>query len=69
MYMEVLRSIEGVSVFPIVSLLVFVTFFTVMLVWASRLEPAALRKYSGMPLDVESDHTDRKGDDRDREEA
>ena len=69
MYMEVLRSIEGVSIFPIVSLLVFVTFFTVMLLWTSRLKAPALRAYAHMPLDNAERGLRTEGDDRDREEA
>jgi|SoiMethySBSTD1v2_1073268.scaffolds.fasta_scaffold3630752_2 hypothetical protein len=69
MYMEVLRSIDGVSIFPVVSLLVFATFFTVMLLWTSRLTPGALRKYAGMPLDADNGRATTEGEDRDREEA
>ena len=51
MYMEVLRSIEGIEIFPVISLVVFVTFFGAMLIWTSRLTPEALREYAGMPLE------------------
>ena len=33
MYKEILRSIAGIEIFPVVSLLLFVTVFTVVLVW------------------------------------
>lgn len=52
MYMEVLRSIDGIGVFPSVSLVVFVLFFSVMLVWVWRLSGDRLVEYSRMPLDV-----------------
>ena len=68
MYTEVLRSIEGIEVFPVVSLLVFVTFFGVMLLWTSRLKAGALHEYAAMPLD--NDQAPRtEGDARVREEA
>jgi hypothetical protein len=51
MYTEVLRSIEGIAVFPIVSLVVFVTFFGAVLVWTSRLGADRVRDYADMPLD------------------
>ena len=51
MYMEVLRSIEGIEIFPVVSLVLFVTFFGAMLIWTSRLTADTLREYAGMPLD------------------
>jgi len=69
MYMEVLRSIEGVSIFPVVSLLVFVTVFTVMLLWTSRLSAGALREYADMPLDARRRAISTEGDARDRQEA
>jgi hypothetical protein len=68
MYMEVLRSIDGISIFPVVSLLVFVTVFTIMLLWAMRLTSSALRQYADMPLDAEPP-AHREGDGRDRQEA
>jgi hypothetical protein len=66
MYMEVLRSIDGVSIFPVVSLLVFVTVFTIMLLWTMRLTSNALREYADMPLDAERRETGPEGDARDR---
>ena len=68
MYTEVLRSIEGIEIFPVVSLLVFVTVFSVMLLWTSRLNARVLHEYAAMPLD--DDKAPRtEGDARVREEA
>ncbi|MEO8480860.1 MAG: CcoQ/FixQ family Cbb3-type cytochrome c oxidase assembly chaperone [Acidobacteriota bacterium] len=72
MYTEVLRSIEGIAIFPIMSLLVFVTFFTAMLIWASRLGPDRLAMFARMPLDTTDDRAvpsdqPSQGDSRDRE--
>ena len=36
MYTEILRGIEGVGIFPIISLVLFVAVFTVVLGWALR---------------------------------
>ena len=68
MYTEVLRSIEGIEIFPVVSLLVFVTFFSAMLLWTSRLKPESLGEYASMPLDT-ADDARPKGDVRDNPEA
>lgn len=51
MYVEVLRSIEGIEIFPVISLVLFVTVFVAMLVWALRLRPERLRDMAAMPLD------------------
>jgi hypothetical protein len=51
MYKEVLRSIVGIEIFPVVSLVIFVTFFTLMLVWALRLRSEDLTERAHMPLD------------------
>jgi len=49
---EVLQSIQGIGVFPAVSLILFVVVFTVMLVWTARLDRARLEELSGLPLDA-----------------
>ena len=50
MYKEVLRAIVGIEVFPVLSLLIFLTVFVVMLVWVFRMDRAALATYSSLPL-------------------
>ena len=54
MYKEVLRTIVGIEVFPVLSLLIFVTVFAVMLVWVLRLDRRKLATYANLPL--EDDH-------------
>ncbi len=51
MYKEVLRTIVGIEVFPILSLVIFVTIFTVMLIWTMRLDRGRLSRYASLPLD------------------
>jgi hypothetical protein len=51
MYKEVLRTIVGIEVFPVLSLLIFVTVFTVMLVWVLRLDRGRLAHYANLPFD------------------
>ncbi len=53
MYKEVLRTIAGIEVFPLLSLFVFLTVFVVMLVWVTRLDRARLSHYAHLPLDEE----------------
>ncbi len=54
MYKEVLRTIAGIEVFPLLSLFVFLTVFVVMLVWVTRLDRARLSQYAHLPLDDEA---------------
>jgi hypothetical protein len=51
MYKDVLRTIAGIEVFPLVSLVVFVAVFMVMLVLAWRMDDARLVRYASLPLD------------------
>ena len=52
MYADILRSITGVSVFPVISLLLFVAVFTSVLVWAVRADRHELQRKARLPLDV-----------------
>ena len=51
MYKEILRSIAGIEVFPIVSLCLFVGVFAVVLVWAMRADRLRLARHARLPLD------------------
>jgi len=57
MYKEVLRTIAGIEVFPLLSLFVFLTVFVVMLLWVSRLDTARLTRYARMPLEDDASTT------------
>jgi hypothetical protein len=51
MYQEVLRSIEGVGIFPAVSLVVFVAVFTLVVWHALRMDVAGVRHMADLPLE------------------
>lgn len=51
MYMDILRAIAGIEIFPILSLLVFFVFFAAMLVWAARLDRRQLARHARLPLE------------------
>ena len=53
MYKEVLRTIVGIEIFPVLSLVIFLTVFLVMLVWVLRLDRGRLDAYASLPLDEE----------------
>jgi hypothetical protein len=50
MYTEILRGIEGIGIFPIISLVLFVAVFTVVLVWALRADRGRLDRHAALPL-------------------
>jgi cytochrome c oxidase cbb3-type subunit 4 len=51
MYKEVLQSIEGVGIFPIISMIVFAAFFTVVIIWYFKADKKYLNKMKNLPLD------------------
>jgi hypothetical protein len=51
MYQEVLRSVEGVGIFPAISLVVFVVVFALVLVHAFRIDSAGIRHMAALPLE------------------
>ena len=55
MYQEVLRDIEGIGVFPAVSLVLFVVVFTLVVIYAFRIDRAGVRHMAALPLDQEDE--------------
>jgi cytochrome c oxidase cbb3-type subunit 4 len=51
MYTELLRSIGGIDIFPVISLVLFVVVFTVMLVRVLRMDRAQASEMAALPLD------------------
>lgn len=51
MYKELLQSIEGVAVYPIISLIVFVLFFAIVLIWMFKVDKNYIKKMENLPLD------------------
>jgi cytochrome c oxidase cbb3-type subunit 4 len=50
-----LTSIDGVSIYPIISLLIFFLFFAVMITWVYRMRKPEIDKLSNLPFDKEED--------------
>jgi hypothetical protein len=51
MYKELLRSIAGIEVFPVISLCLFVAVFALMLIRVWRLDRPGLSHMAALPLD------------------
>ena len=55
MYKDILTTIDGVAVFPVVSLVLFVAVFVAVLIRTARLDRGRLDRCARLPLD---DHRD-----------
>ena len=53
MYKDILQSIEGISVYPIISLIVFVLFFAVILIWMIKVDKKYINKMENLPFENE----------------
>ena len=55
MYKELLQSIEGIEVYPIISLIVFVLFFAIILLWMFKVDKNYIKKMENLPLDKDEE--------------
>ncbi len=53
MYKEILQSIEGVEIYPIISLIVFVIFFITIAIRLFRMDKNFINKMKQLPLNNE----------------
>ncbi len=51
MFKEVLQSIEGIGIYPIISMVVFVIFFVAVIIWYFKADKIYLNKMKNLPLD------------------
>jgi hypothetical protein len=51
MYLETLRGMAGIGIFPALSLLLFVVIFAVVLYRVARMDRAQVLRYADLPLD------------------
>jgi Ca2+/Na+ antiporter len=56
MKQEILQSIQGVSVYPIISLVVFVLFFVIILVWMLKVDKNYIKKMENLPFENEEEN-------------
>ncbi|MBK7500898.1 MAG: cbb3-type cytochrome c oxidase subunit 3 [Ignavibacteriales bacterium] len=56
MYKEILQSIEGVSIYPIISLVVFVLFFAIILIWMFKVDKNYIKKMENLPFEKEEEN-------------
>jgi hypothetical protein len=59
MYKEVLRSIDNIAIFPIISLIIFVLFFIGITIWAMRVPKDYIKHMESLPMG-DDELTDKK---------
>ncbi|MBU2652722.1 MAG: CcoQ/FixQ family Cbb3-type cytochrome c oxidase assembly chaperone [Bacteroidetes bacterium] len=62
MFTEVLQSIGGVHVYPVLSLILFVVAFSLVVVWALSMNRSDVQRWSRLPLDSGGDEPSDAGD-------
>lgn len=55
-----LTGIDGVDIYPIISLLIFVLFFIVMFTYVARMKKARIEELSAIPLDDDNESVEPK---------
>lgn len=57
MYKEVLRSIENIEIYPVISLLIFVLFFLGVFVWVKSLPKELVDHMKSLPMENDEELT------------
>lgn len=57
-----MSEIAGIEIYPIISLLIFVLFFTVVIWRTMRISKSEVNKFSNIPLEEEDDYLDNKSE-------
>lgn len=60
MYKEILQSIEGIEIYPIISLFIFLALFAVITIWILRLDKRYVKKMEALPLEDSIDSGNNK---------
>ena len=51
MYKEILRSIDNIEIYPIISLIIFVLFFVGMFIWVVKTPKGHIKHMESLPFD------------------
>ena len=54
MFKHYFERIEGIEIYPIISLIIFITFFVGLLIWVLKVDKKYINKMKGMPLDTDN---------------
>lgn len=62
MYKDVLRSIEGIGLYPVISLVIFMLFFTTVFLWMFRIRKTHAVHMASLPLEDGSQTPNESGE-------
>jgi cytochrome c oxidase cbb3-type subunit 4 len=51
MYKDILQSIDNVAIWPVISFVIFFTFFLVLLWWTLSVDKGFIRKMKDLPME------------------
>lgn len=54
MYKNILQSIDNIAIWPVVSFVIFFTFFICLLWWVFSVDKSFITKMKGLPMDNDS---------------
>jgi hypothetical protein len=54
MFKEILNSISGVEIWPIIALFLFMTVFIAIVIWVIRLDKRFIKKMKELPLEKDT---------------
>ena len=60
-----LQSIEGIEIYPLISLVVFVIFFIVIFVWILKIDKNYIKEMKELPLDQDDRNLNLTGEKND----
>ncbi len=55
MVRDVLQSLEGIELYPIISLIIFVSFFAALIIWMIKVDKKYIKKMKNLPLEKEDE--------------
>ncbi|MCC5926485.1 MAG: cbb3-type cytochrome c oxidase subunit 3 [Bacteroidetes bacterium] len=53
---DVIETIQGVEIFPLISLVIFVVFFIGLMYYVIKMKRSEVEEYSNMPLEEDEPH-------------
>jgi hypothetical protein len=56
MIKEYLQSLDGVSIYPIISLIIFVVFFAAIIIWLFKVDKNYIKKMENLPLERDEEN-------------
>ena len=56
-----ISSVYGIGIYPIISMLIFISFFVVLAIWVLKTDKKYLLTMRNLPLDTNSENSNKEG--------